>query len=266
MKKYLIVGMIGLVALVVVAKKTNTFSYVSTLWASVERDAQNQVPTKFELERIRQEIASLDGDISQMIRPIAEYKTEIEKLRKDITRDQATVDEKKTSLLAVVEKIDGKKDGFVSFGNKKHSVERVRDQIQRETDALKLKEKTIATQTQVLEAKEKSLKATQEQLAKVVSKKREYEVRVAQLEAMDQSLQVARIATTIKVDASRATQIEEALQALEKRLATDANELEMHRNPPGAIDLFTREPEALDLNAIRGYLEGEANQKAANNK
>ena len=47
MKKALIIGLIGAVALVVVAKKTNMFSYASTLCAQVERLAA--APFPFEL-------------------------------------------------------------------------------------------------------------------------------------------------------------------------------------------------------------------------
>lgn len=267
MKKYLIAGMIGAVALVVIAKKTNVFSYASTLVASVEADAQKQIPTKFELERIRHEIANLDGDVNQMIRPIAEYKADIEKLRKDINRGTANLDQKKADLLAVVEKLQGCDKGFVMLGSKRHPVEKVKQQVQRETENVKLQEKNVKTQVQVLEAKEGSLKATQEQLAKVVSKKREYELRLAQLEAMDQSLQIARIGSDIKIDASRTTQIEDALQRVEIRLAADGEELKMKAGAISGINLFEREPEPLDLGVLRNYLEGnDATDKAVSNR
>src|SRR5580765_4652110 len=41
MKKYLIIGVIGAVALAVVVKKTNVCSCASTLFARVERDAKS---------------------------------------------------------------------------------------------------------------------------------------------------------------------------------------------------------------------------------
>jgi chromosome segregation ATPase len=267
MKKLLIVGMIGAVALFVIAKKTHTFSYVSTLCSSITRDASDAVPTKFELERIRNEIANLDSDVGNMIRPIAEYKADIERLRKDINKNTASMEDRKKDLLAVVERLDAaeKADkGFVVLpNNKRFPVEKVKAQLQRETENVKLSEKNLKTQQQVLEAKEASLKATQEQLAKVVSKKREYELRVAQLEAMDQTLQVARIGT-IKIDANRAAQIEEALQNLEKRLQTDGEEL-IIRNNQGGINLFEREPDPVDLSTLRTYLQGgEQTEKASN--
>ena len=91
-------------------------------------------------------------------------------------------------------------------------------------------------------------------------------MRLAQLEALDQSLQIARIGTTIKIDASRATQIEEALKNLEKRLAADAAEVDLRTNP-GDINLFEREPEPLDLTTLRNYLQGtEQTERAVNNR
>lgn len=256
MKKYIIIGMIGAVALVAIAKKTNVFSYASTLVAQVEKDAKNQVPTKFELERIRHEITALDSDIGQMIRPIAEYKSVIERMRKDITRNQANIEDQKKTLLAVVEDLKGDPDHLV-YAGKKFSAERVRQQLQRDTESLKHLEKCVRTQQQVLEAKEQSLKATQEQLAKVISKKREYQVRLAQLEAQEETLQVARIGTEFKFDNTRATQIEEALAGVEQRQDVERQVIELRNGNLVTIPLNDRtQTGPVDLQTIRNYLEG----------
>jgi chromosome segregation ATPase len=265
MKKALIIGLIGAIALMIVAKKTNVFSYASTLCAQVSEDAKKQVPTKFEIERIRHEIANLDGDVSNMIRPIAEYKADIERLRRDIANSETEMKEKKERLLTVMEKVQENKE-FVVLNGVKRKTEKVQQEIQRQTDHLKLQEKNLKAQQQVLEAKETSLKATQEQLTKVVSMKREFEVRLAQLEALDQTIQVNRIASNIKIDTSRATQIKESLQALGHKLEADQHEFKLRKDADN-IDLFEREPEPLDLNAIRTYLEGNPPAtKTASNK
>jgi chromosome segregation ATPase len=264
-KKYLLVGIIGALALLFVGTKTNVFSYVRTAVAQVQKQADLNIPTKFEIERIRQEIASLDGDISQMIRPIAEYKAEIQRTRQDVTTNQKTVDEKKVKLLAHFDKIEGNQK-FVAWNGREVPLEKFKAELQRQTEIVKNQELNLKTQRQVLEAKEKSLKATQEQLAKVVSKKREYEARLAELEALDQSLQVARIASDIKIDNSRATQIEDALRKLEDKLRADGAELEMKRGDANNLNLFDREPELPDVQASRDYLEGKDNGKVANNK
>jgi len=261
MKKLLLIGIIGAVALVAVAKKTNVCSYATTLASTVSDAAQDQIPTKFELERIRNEIVSLDDDISAMIRPIAEYKVVVEKMRKDIARNQTRIDEQKKTMLGVIEDLAAKKE--ISVHGVVYTPERVRQQLQRDTNELKQLEKRVRVQHQVLEAKEKALVATQEQLAKVVAKKREYEVRLAQLQAEEETLQVARIGTTVKIDNTRATQIEEALNGIEHRLQVAREQASMYNGTVVNIPLQDRTTTGpVDVNAIRGYLEGNATEES----
>jgi chromosome segregation ATPase len=259
-------GLIGAVAVVAIAKKTNVCSYASTLASQVERETKQQIPTKFELDRIRHEIAGLDSDISSMIRPIAEYKVVIEKMRKDITRSQTNIDEQKKNLLAIVDDLKGNPTR-VTIGEKTYSAERVRQQLNRDLAGVKQLEKSVKTQQQVLEAKETSLRATQEQLAKVISKKREYELRLAQLEADEETLQIARIGSDVKIDSSRATQIENALAELEHRHEVERAQVEMRNGDVASIPLHERNNAPVDLQAIRNYLEGTtAAEKTASNK
>jgi peptidoglycan hydrolase CwlO-like protein len=265
MKKLLILGIIGAVALVAIVKKTNVCSYASTLASTVGAQAKDQVPTKFELERIRNEIAALDGDISQMIRPIAEYKSAIEKMRKDIAKGETNITTRKKDLLDVVKELEANKPFKVN--DRVYTPEQVRRQVERDTTSLKQLEKHVKAQQQVLDAKELSLKATQEQLAKVISKKREYEIRLAQVEAEEETLQVARIGSTVKIDNTRATQIEDALAAIEQRHDVERHETILRTNDLVNVPLQDRNRTPDDLNAIRNYLEGnEPADKTASNK
>jgi predicted metal-dependent peptidase len=266
MKKLIILGLIGAVAVVAIAKKTNAFSYASTFVSQVASETKQQIPTKFELERIRQEIAAMDSDISQMIRPVAEYKVVIERMRKDIAKTQTNVEEKKKDLLAIVQDLQGNQKQ-VTIGTKTYSAELVRAQVQRDMNGLKLLEKSVKTQQQVLEAKELSLKATQEQLVKVISKKREYELRLAQLEAEEETLQIARIGSDIKIDSGRATQIETALADLEHRQQVERETTILRTGDLANIPLHERNQTPVDLQSIRNYLEGhEPAEKTASNQ
>ncbi|MCS7046320.1 MAG: hypothetical protein NZO58_08190, partial [Gemmataceae bacterium] len=53
------------------AKKTNVWSYAGTLWSQVKTETKRQIPTRFEIQRVRHELAQLDGDIARMATPIA---------------------------------------------------------------------------------------------------------------------------------------------------------------------------------------------------
>lgn len=254
MKKALALIVIGLLGLAVVAK-TNLFSYAGTFWSQVERETKKQIPTKFELERIRNEIANLDTDVDRMIRPVAEYKACIERMRKDLQKAQANLDEQKQTLQAMVGDLKGNPE-FVTYGGERYPAARVKQKLAKDFEAFKRLEATVATQHKLLDAKEQALKASQEQLAKVIAKKREYELRVAQLEAEEETLQVARIGTKVQIDTSRATQIEEALTALERQLDGDRIETEMRQGALlSDIPVHQRGPAGVDVDAIADYLE-----------
>ena len=112
------------------------------------------------------------------------------------------------------------------------------------------------SQEKLLDAKESSLSATREQLAKLISKKREYEVRLSQLAADEEVLRVARLGTRLEIDDSRATEIEAALQSIEERHDVLRAEVEL-RNGPSAADFIPvngRQRATYDVVEIRNYL------------
>lgn len=239
------------------AKKSAVLSYATTLWSQVTTETKNAVPTRFEIERARHEITSLDGDINGMIRPIAEYMATIGRLKKDIQATQAALDEQKSVLLTMTRDLEGNPKEVVYDGNP-YSAERVRQKLHKDFASYQRVEANLKSQKKLLEAKETSLKATQEQLSKLIAKKGEYEVRLAQLEADEETLQIAKIGSTIQIDDSRATQIEAALADIEHRHSVQRHVIELGTGnlANDAIPVQPRQPSPLNVSAIRSYLEG----------
>ncbi len=254
MKRAIAITVLGLVALVV-AKKTNALSYATTAFHRVETQTKRSIPTRFELDRIRHEIAQLDGDINQMVRPVAEHKAVIDRMRKEIDRTQANVDEKKQVLLGVTEELKANPE-FVVFGGKRFPAADVKAQLGRDFESFKRLDTHLQTQRKLLQAKEQALKASHEQLAKVISKKHEYELQLAQLEAEEETLQIARIGSEMKLDDSRATKIAEAIAAVQHRHDVERAEVELRTGAFANIPLHDRSRTAVDVDAIRAYLEG----------
>lgn len=253
-------------ALAWVAHRAHLTSYAGTWWSQVRTEAKNSVPTKFELERIRYEIASLDQDISQMIRPVAEYKAVIDRLRRDIAKGQSNLDDQRKVLLDVAKDLE-ENPKFVIYGGEKFPADRVRVRLGNDFESFKRIEKHLATQRQLLEAKEGSLKASQEQLAKVLEKKREFEIRLAELETREETMQIARIGSTPQIDSSRATQIEDALQQVEHRHSVETAALELRNNTivGGPIPFANRSKTPIDVKTIRQHLEQGGGETTADN-
>jgi len=158
-------------------------------------------------------------------------------------------------MLCLTKKLEGNPE-FVTLDNHRYTSERIRRKLQADFDGYKRLEGHLKGQIKLLEAKEISLKGTQDQLAKVISKKREFELRLAQLEAEEEMLQVARIGNKVQLDDSRATQIEAALSEIEHRLNVQRHQIELV-NGEFAKDIIPapRTPPATDVGGIRQYLE-----------
>jgi peptidoglycan hydrolase CwlO-like protein len=263
MKKVLVAVLVVGVCLFFI-KKTSMFSYASTLWSHVKSETKNAVPTRFEIDRVRHEIANLDDDIGNMIRPIAEYKATIVRLKKDIARSEKALEDQKAILLSMTSDLENHPTVLV-YAGEHFSADRVRAKLNKDFESYKRLEAHVKSQHKLLEAKETSLRATQEQLAKVIAKKREYEERLARLEADEETLQVARIGSKLQIDDSRATQIEAALTNIEDRHNMQRAELELKTGTLAndTIPVQDRTPRRQDVRAIREYLEGTTSTTAA---
>ncbi len=231
-------------------------SYASTLWSQVKSETKNAVPTRFEISRARHEIANLDDDIGGMIRPIAEYKATIMALNKEIGRSETMLREHKTVLLSMTQDLEGSPSVLV-YAGEEYSADRVCAKLAKDFKSYRRLEANLQSRRKLLEAKEKSLKATQEQLAKVIAKKREYEVRLADLEADEETLRIARIGSKIQIDDSRTTQIEAALSDIEHRHDVERAEVELKTSDLAndLIPVQERGPTVVDINAIREHLK-----------
>jgi len=231
MRKLVIVGLLAVAGLYL-AKKTSVFSYAGTMWSQVSQEAKRQVPTKFEIDRVRNEVASMNRDISNMLHPIAEYMATVKRLERDVEDGRKVMVEQKARIMAVAHDVK-ENPRQVSYGNSSYSGEELRRQLQRDFDCFKRSETHLRSQEQLLSAKRKSLEATREQLSKLISKKREFEVRLAQLEADEEILTIAKIGSNINVDDSRATQIEAALAEIEHRQEVVRSTIELANGPLG---------------------------------
>jgi chromosome segregation ATPase len=242
-----------------VVKKTSLLSYAGTLWSQVAKETKNSVPTKFEIDRVRHELAGMDADISRMLRPIAEHMASIQRLKKEIAAARTNLAEEKGSILTMTKDLEGSPT-VVVYGGVEYTAERVRLKLQRDFDSYKRSEANLKSQEKLLEAKERSLSATREQLAKLVAKKREYEVRLGQLEADEETLQIARIGSKLPMDDNRASEIEAALSNIEHRHDVQRAEVEL-LNGQFANDFIPVNQRArsstapLDLNEIRSYFQ-----------
>ena len=258
MKKTILLTAAGLVALVVLAKVTGAGSYATTLWAQAKSAVKEQVPTKFDIDRIRHEIASLDGDLDRMISPIAQHTVAVKRLQAEVAEKEKALAEQKEILLKATAKVkSGEKE--LCYGGQTFPVDLVKKRIAQDFKAYQRLERTLEARRTELAAKETTLKATQEQLQSFISKKKEFEVILAGLEAEHEVNQAAAIGSDIRIDDTRAAQIAKDLEELKTKIETQRTALEMRKGIVDVSNIRLDQPQAnpgVDLDAIQAHLEG----------
>jgi len=268
-KKLLVLGLI-VVAGVWVFKKTNVTSYASTLWSNGVSCISSQVPREFEIDRVRREISRLDGDIRNHLGPIAEKMAQIKKLDRDIQSARVNLKEQREHLLALTKSVDTGEQLIVADGEEL-TLEQGKNRLAREFGIFKRGETHLKSQERLLEAQRKNLGSTHEQLSKMMEQKREFEIRLAQLEAQEAELKLARITTPLRVDDSRFADIRRTLDSIEQGQEVDQAELQLLQQYGSKLTprLNSSSQTAPDVAAIRSYLEGQvavAERSAASSK
>jgi len=261
MKKTIALLAAGTLGLFVLAKTTNVSSYVGTAWCKAKNVVKHQVPTEFEIDRISHDIGNLQTALDRMIGPIAEHTVAVNRLRKEVNDNEAKLNEQKKVLLDATAQVKNAKQGEkLVYADKSYSVELVKRKIAREFESYKRFEATVNAQRSLLESKESTLRAAQEQLNSFMAKKRDFELQLAQLRAEHEVNKVAAVGTDIEIDNTPLTNIAQALADLKDAVERDRIILETRKGILDVNGIQLNQPQntAVDLDAIQAHLENGA--------
>jgi len=262
MKKTIALLAAGLVATIVLAKTTHVGSYVKTAWRQAKDVAKQQVSTDFEIERVSQEIGSLDRALDRMIRPIAEHKVAVDRLRREVTEKEAKLAEQKKVLLDATAAVrNAKPNEQLVFADKPYPVEQVKRKIAVDFESYKRFESSVGAQRKLLESKEATLRAAQDQLQTFMSKKRDFELQLAQLRAEHEVNKVAAVGTDVEIDNTPLANIAQALAELKDAIDRDRIVLDTRNGINAVNGIQLNQPQqttAVDLDAIQAHLQNGA--------
>jgi peptidoglycan hydrolase CwlO-like protein len=256
MKKLLVLGLVALAA-VWAARKMHLASYARTLWSQVRQEAKAQVPVKFEFDRIRLEIEQMDDDIRNMANPIAEHMAGVAELRRDIAQGKSALARQKASLLTMTTCLR-KPGDRVDYKGRQVAAGALRRQMRRDFALYKQREAQVATQEKLLTAKQKALDAAREQLSKLIARKDEFKIQLAQLEAEQQLIEAAGTATDLRVDDSRASEIATALASIRHEQEVARSKISLLTGGAMAGNAPRHEQPGASPGKVRAYLKGNA--------
>jgi phage shock protein A len=257
MFKKLVIGGVIALACIWAAKKTHVGSYASTVVAFGKEQVCGQIPRELELARVEHEIQQLDRDYQGLLGPIAEKMASVKKLEREIATARENQQDQRDALLALTKAVDAK-ETQISYNGKTFVLDRAKVKLARDFATFKKLETHLASKEKLMEAEIKNLAAIRDQLDKLIGQKREFEIRLAQLEAEEATLKVARIQTPLQTDDGRVADIKRTLDRIEHGQAVEQNKHVLEQQYGSKIaDAQPNTPVGvLDLDEIRGYLTG----------
>jgi chromosome segregation ATPase len=255
-KKIAVVAVIAL-ACMWVAKRTHAVSYATTLISKGKDHICGQIPRELELARVQQEIQHLDRDYQGLLGPIAEKMAAVKKLEREITTARTNQQEQKANLLALTRAIDAR-ESQISYNDCNYNLEQAKVKLHKDFANFKKLELSVVTKERLLEAEAKNLAAIHDQLNKLTTQKREFEIRLATLEAEEATLKVARVQTPLVTDEGRVADIKNTLDRIEQSQVVEQNQHLLQQQYGSKIG--DAQPQiqvrAVDVDEIRDYLQG----------
>ena len=260
-KKVAFVGL-GVGLLVTLAFGSRLPSYASTMFRSVQATVEDSVSLEFKLDDARNQLDKIGPEVNQMKYEFVRQELRVDKLEKDVAAARDNLEAQLAKIVVLRDHLDGGGSMFVSKGQS-FTVKDVQKDIKRRWDLYKTQESVVTTKEQVLQAQQAGLEAARQKIAETEGLRETLEVEIAQLEARQKLVEVAKTSSEISFDDSRIARLRESLDDIRSRLEVEEHVV----NNASAADFggipIDDEIEAGDLMAeIDSYLGGSSESVA----
>jgi len=191
-------------------------SYGKTAFHKVRHDAKNAVPVEFEIDRARQEIASLEPAINSGVETLARALTEVDDLNREIADTREELNKEGRSLQALNTHL---KTGDLHLtGGVAYSEKELKNDMVRRMDHYNVLKANLAQKQGTLGILQKNVISAKEGLEALKAAKQDLTARVEGAEARLNQIKAARAAHRYSFDDSAIGQAKKTVSDLEKKL------------------------------------------------
>jgi chromosome segregation ATPase len=217
-KKGLIGAALGAGALFLVFG-THAPTYLKTAYHKVRRDVKDAVPLPFDIDRAREEIASLEPAIRDNIEKLARAEVECEHLDSEIAKFRTNMDVEKTALLTLRESLKTGDYRLAGHSRVAYTEDEVKADMARRYDAYNNAKKILEAKETTLKAKQSETVAFRKQLEAMMGQKKVLTTKLDQIEAKLHQIEATQAANEFQhIDGSALSRAKETVSDLEKRL------------------------------------------------
>ncbi len=237
----------------------DAFSYLATTAGWMSRSVRESVPVKFELERARKMIASLEPEIGRHKRDIAREELELRRIEEQISTSQEDLADTWRDIQRLRDDLSRGDSNFV-YSGRSYTARQVETDLTNRFERYQTREATVANLEKILQARQRGLRAAQDKLQAMIAAKRQLEVQVENLEARLKMVEVAKTASELRIDDSQLSRTRELLTDLEARIEVDARLVNADDYILDEIRLDDPEAEAQILERISAYEAGRSSE------
>jgi chromosome segregation ATPase len=203
---------------------TSAPSYVRTAFHKVRHNAKSAVPVQFEIDRTREEIASLEPAIKDNIETYARAEVDVEHLEKEIAATKGNLAAEEKTLLTLR---DGVRTGnYRLTGRSNESVDELQVELARRFDHYNNVERILSEKQATLKAKQKALAAARKQLDSMSTQKKALLTKLDGIEARLKAIEATQTSNEFNFDDSALARAKASVAELETRLEVLARKAE----------------------------------------
>jgi chromosome segregation ATPase len=200
-------------------------SYVRTAFHKARHSAQDRIPTQFQIDRARDEVANLEPAIIENRETLARAEVDVEHLENEIASTQANLAVEKRELLSLRDSVkngDYRLAGHVAF-----SPEEIKANLASKLDHYKAVSRVIEEKEATLKARQKAVSAARLQMTNLVTAKRNLMMKLEGIEAQLRLIEATQGKNEFTFDDSALSRAKQTIADLEKRLEVKARVAEI---------------------------------------
>jgi len=192
-------------------------SYVATTYNRITGAVKDSVTVEFQIDRARTMVGDLQPEIRRSMHIIAKEEVALEQLNKQIEAAAEKAEKDKREILHLQSDLGQQKDVY-RYASRTYTADQVREDLARRFNRFKVADDTLASLTNMRDAREKNLDAAQQKLAAMINARRKLEVDIQNLEAKRKLVEVAQASSEIIFDDSQLARCKELITDIRTRL------------------------------------------------
>lgn len=195
---------------------TSAPSYVKTAFNRMRQSAKDSIDPRFEIDRARNEIASLQPAFNQNKETLARAEVAAERLQKEIGEVQASLTQQKSTIEALAAQLKSGDYRLTAYAD--GSADMVKARLENRLDQYKANEAVLAEKQDLLRAKQQMITAAHDKLENLRTQRSMLLTRLAKIEARLQSIEASQQDSEFNFDSSALARAREAVAGLEEKL------------------------------------------------